>query len=220
MDATRHIACEGVVLVGRLRDATGRTRASVVLRPHILVLRETHTTRRLGAQGRVLLLAVAGDESSWASARRAVDQGQLVRIPLTDRKRGTVPPATEGAAVVTSEFARQLLDAFATADTEPAGFGAASLLTDAERSVLQLIASGMPVEQAAHTLGQTADAATTYLLQAIERLHWRTQPDHPEAIGAGVPRRPRPGPLTTAAQAEPEPDLYQVHAPQPSEHRE
>ena len=148
------------------------------------------TTRQLGAPVKVLPLAVAGDESNWESEHRAADQGQLVKIPLAEEQRGAVPPDTEGAAAVTAQLARQLIGVFATAAPGPADSGVASLLTDAERSVLHLIASGMPMEQDAHALGQTVDAAATYLLQAIERLHWRTQPDLPNAIGAGVPRRP------------------------------
>ena len=126
----------------------------------------------------ILIFTIFDEEEKVTEAITAGAAGYLLKGTPVEKIVEAIKDVKAGGAVIQPNLARALLRLIgATADQKPAGFGevktpseAASMLTDRELEILQIIAKGLSNNEAAKVLGLSKATIRTHLEHIYEKL--------------------------------------------------
>jgi len=153
---------------------------------------------------RPVAVEAVSEEEPYAFAALQLGARGCVLAGWLERERGeALEELAAGGVVLTPYLARSVLAAL-TPDLIAGRYDPARELTEAEGAVLHAIGRGVLNRDVGPILGLNRKAYRAHLRGALEKLLCRPGDDGPELHGSGVPRRPYPGLLSSAAEATPE----------------
>jgi len=165
-------------LVGMVHDGRALLEAAEKLRPDVIVtdismpllngLEAVRQIRARHADARIVVLTMHSDTQLAAEAFRAGVSGYLLKISPVEELVRAIREVAQGRSYVTTLLAKDLITLLIEAGAAPREDG--SPLTPRQREVLQLIAEGRTMKEAAavlHISPRTAESHKYEIMQAL-----------------------------------------------------
>ncbi len=166
-------AADGVAAVREVREHNPDV---VLMDIRMPAMDGIEATRNL-PQAKVLILTVFGYEEYIIEALRAGASGFLLKDAPTEEVVDAVRAVAAGEAVLSASVTRRLLDQVARRLPPPCTQAPAELqqLSDREREVLQLIASGLTNTEIAAALFLSEATVKSHVSHLLSKLHLRNR---------------------------------------------
>lgn len=168
----------GVEVVGLCQDGESAVRETQLLRPDVVLMDlqmpgigGVEATRRLAASMpgvAVLVLTMHDDDATVLTAMRAGARGYLLKGATQEEIRAAIDAVRAGQVIFGPGVAAQVLGFFA--DAKPAPVTAFPELTDREREILDLLASGRRTAAIAQALFLSPKTVSNHLTSIFDKL--------------------------------------------------
>jgi len=172
-------------LVGTVADGRALLDAAALLKPDVIVcdiampnlngLDAIRQLKRAGTRSKIVFLTMYADPHLATEAFRVGASGYLLKQSAGDELVSAINEALRGRTYVTPLIARDVIERL----MDPAGAASQSTpkLTPRQREVLQLVAEGRTMKEAAAILSISTRTAESHKYQMMQTLGCRTTAD-------------------------------------------
>ena len=140
--------------------------------PNMSGIECTRRLKELLPQVRVIMITVCRDNDRIFKALRAGACGYLLKRSSPEAILGAITEVHQGGAPMSSEVARNVVEAFQQSATPQ---NQASELSTREQEVLELIAKGLPDKEIAAKLSISISTVRFHLKHVYDKLHVRSR---------------------------------------------